>query len=96
MENESSNKGKEPTLIINMDINRTIIFQDKAKGSSIESSIKLSITKEIWGTIDKKANKWILYDDKISIEKPNNNPELIKYLDYIKKIKKTKTKEENS
>ena len=96
MKNEYQKKEETPILIINMDINRTIIIQDKVKGSSIESSIKLSITQEIWGTIDKKENKWILYDDKISIEKPNNNPELIKYLDYIKKIKKTKTKEENS
>lgn len=94
MENETSKKKETPILIINMDINRTIIFQDKAKGSSIESSIKISITQEIWGTIDKKTNNWILYNDKISIEKPNNNPELIKYFDYLKKINKVKTKEE--
>ena len=77
-----------------MDINRTIIFKDKAKGSSLESSIKISITQEIWGKIEKEANRWILYSDKISLERPNNDSELIKYYDYIKKIYKTKTSKE--
>ena len=54
MENELSNKIKDPILIINMDINRTIIFKDKAKRSSLESSIKISITQEIWGKLIKK------------------------------------------
>ena len=94
MENELSNEIKDPILIINMDINRTIIFKDKAKGSSLESSIKLSITQEIWGKIEKETNKWILYSDKISLERPNNDPELIKYFDYIKKLYKTKTPKE--
>ena len=90
MENELSNKIKDPILIINMDINRTIIFKDKAKGSSLESSIKISITQEIWGKIDKETNKWILYSDKITLKRPNNDSELIKYFDYIKKFIKQK------
>ena len=94
MENKSSNEIKDPILIINMDINRTIIFQDKAKGSSLESSIKLSITQEIWGKIEKETNKWILFSDKISLEPPNNDSELITYFDYLKKIYKTKTAKE--
>ena len=94
MENKSSNEIKDPILIINMDINRTIIFQDKAKGSSLESSIKLSITQEIWGKIEKETNKWILFSDKISLEPPNNDSELITYFDYLKKINKTKTAKE--
>lgn len=94
MEKISTNDNKDPILIINMDINRTIIFKDKAKGSSLESSIKLSITQEVWGTIDKKTNKWILYNDKISLEPPNDDPELITYFDYLKKNNKTKTPKE--
>lgn len=95
MEKISTNdNNKDPILIINMDINRTIIFKDKAKGSSLESSIKLSITQEVWGTIDKKTNKWILYNDKISLEPPNDDPELITYFDYLKKNNKTKTPKE--
>ena len=94
MENELSNKGKEPILIINMDINRTIIFQDKEKGSSVEESIKLSMTQEIWGKIDKKTNKWISFSDKISTERPDNSSDLITYYDYLRKINKAKTKEE--
>lgn len=95
MEKISTNdNNKDPILIINMDINRTIIFKDKAKGSSLESSIKLSITQEVWGTIDKKTNKWILYNDKISLEPPNDDPELITYFDYLKKNNKTKTSKE--
>ena len=94
MENEKHQKTNKPILIINMDINRTIIFQDKAKGSSLESSIKLSITQEVWGKIDKKTDEWILQSDRISIQRPNNDPELITYFDYLKKMKKTKTVEE--
>ena len=94
MENKEINEIKDPILIINMDINRTIIFQDKAKGSSLESSIKLSITQEIWGKIEKETNKWILFSDKISLEPPNNDSELITYFDYLKKINKTKTAKE--
>ena len=94
MDNKALDENNEPILIINMDINRTIIFQDKAKGSSFESSIKLSITQEVWGKIDKETNKWILYNDKITIQRPNNDPELITYFDYLKKNIKTKTPEE--
>ena len=94
MENISNNKRQEPILIINIDINRTIIFQDKGKGNSVEMSIKLSMTQEIWGRINKETNEWILSNDKLSIDRPDNNPDLITYFDYLKKMNKTKTKEE--
>ena len=94
MKNDRIRENKDPILIINMDINRTIIFRDKAKGSSLESSIKLSITKEVWGKIEEETNKWILYSNEISIERPDNNIGLITYFDYLKKNIKTKTPEE--
>ena len=94
MENKSLNEEEKPILIINMDINRTIIFKDKGKGSSLESGIKLSICQEIWGTIDKNTNKWILYSDKICLDPPDDNPELITYYDYLKKINKPKIPKE--
>ena len=94
MKNEVFKDDKDSILIINMDINRSIIFKDNAKGSSLESSIKLSITQEVWGKIDKETNKWILYYDIISIYRPDNNPDLITYFDYLKKTIRTKTPEE--
>ena len=94
MDNKTSHDNNEPFLIINMDINRTIIFQDKGKGSSLESSIKLSIAQEAWGKINKETNKWILFNDKIINKRPNDDPELITYFDYLKKINKPKTPEE--
>ena len=94
MENKSLNQNNSPILIINMDINRSIIFQDKGKGCSFEACIKLSMTQEIWGKIDKETNKWILFSDIVSITRPNNDPELLTYFDYLKKINKTKTPEE--
>ena len=94
MENIPNNKSQETILIINIDINRTIIFQDKGKGNSVEMSIKLSMTQEIWGTINKETNEWILSNDKLSIDRPDNNPDLITYFDYLKKMNKAKTKEE--
>ena len=94
MKNEVFKDNKDSILIINMDINRSIIFKDNAKGSSLESSIKLSITQEVWGKIDKETNKWILYYDIISIYRPDNNPDLITYFDYLKKTIRTKTPEE--
>ena len=94
MEDNTLNEKENPILIINMDINRTIIFKDKGKGSSLDSGIKLSICQEIWGTIDKNSNKWILYSDKICLDPPDDNPELITYYDYLKKINKPKSPKE--
>ena len=84
-----------PTLLLNLDINKTLIFQDSGKNQSMEAGIRKTIAQEIWGTVDQLTNKWILNDETVSITPPiNTKNKLISYFGYLKNIYKMKTEEE--
>ena len=86
------NANKKPLLIINFDINKTIILADKSKNFSLEDGIKSTIVDYSWGKYDDSTKKWTLTENYLSLKKPKS--ELINYSKYMKIVFKNKTKEE--
>ena len=89
MEKKESNK---PLLILNFDINKTIILRDKSKNLDVENGVRSVIGDFSWGTYDNQAKNWTLAENYFSLKKPK--PNLISYEKYIKKIYRNKTEEE--
>ena len=82
---------KLPKLIINFDINKTLILCDSSKNQSFESSLLALISFNSWGKINEK-NEFVLTEDELSFKCPKEG--LIKYYDFIKiKLPKKNKKE---
>ena len=86
------NKIEKPILLLNIDINQTIIFKDLYNNQSLETGLINCFCSEIWGSVNKDENKWVLYSDNLSSTPPAKN--LISYSDYINSIYKLKTEKE--
>ena len=52
-----------PKLILNFDINKTLILGDKIQSQSLESSLLALICEEPIGIIDENKNEWIRVED---------------------------------
>ena len=72
---------KLPKLIINFDINKTLILGDTSKKQSFESSLLALISFNSWGIINEK-NEFVLTEDELSFKCPKKG--LIQYYEYIK------------
>lgn len=81
-----------PHLVINFDINKTIILKDKTKNYDFESCVKSTIVDYAWGIFDESKKTWNLTENYLSYKRPR--PELINYRKYIKIIHPNKTEEE--
>ena len=79
-------------LILNFDINKTIILGDKSKNFDVKDGIRSTIVDYSWGKYDDSTKKWILTENYFSLEKPKSG--LINYEKNIKKIYRNKTEEE--
>ena len=85
-------ENQKPYLILNFDINKTIILGDKSKNLDVKDGIRSTIVDYSWGKYDNSTKKWILTENYFSLEKPKSG--LINYEQYIKKIYCNKTEEE--
>ena len=86
------NKNNKPHLILNFDINKTIILGDKSKNLDIKSGVKSCMLHYAWGIFDESLEKWTLTENYLSHKKPK--PNLVNYYSYMKKIHPMKTEEE--
>ena len=64
-----------PHLILNFDINKTIILKDKTKNLDFESCVKSCIVDYAWGVYNESSKEWKLTENYLSFKKPR--PELI-------------------
>ena len=81
-----------PHLVLNFDINKTVILKDKTKNYDFERCVKSCIVDYAWGTFNESTKEWTLTENYFSYKKPR--PELMNYYKYIKIMHKTKTEEE--
>ena len=72
-----------PKLILNFDINKTLILGDKIQSQSLESSLLALICEEPIGIIDENKNEWIRVEDNLFKENPND--ELYSYSEFLRK-----------
>lgn len=86
---ENTNK---PHLILNFDINQTIILGDQSKNLDCESGVKSCIVDYAWGIYNKSLKKWILTENYLSFKRPKQN--LVNYNYYIDQMYPLKTEEE--
>ena len=90
---ENETKGNNlPHLVLNFDINKTVILKDKTKKYDLEKCLKSSIVDYAWGIYDDSNKTWTLTENYLSHKKPR--PELINYYKYIKLVHKSKKEEE--
>ena len=82
----------KPLLILNFDINKTIILGDKSKKLDVENGLRIAIGDYSWGIYDEKTRNWSLTENYFSLQQPK--PNLISYENYMKKKYKKKTEEE--
>ena len=92
MEKKENKKDNLPHLILNFDINKTVILKDKTKNYDFERCVKSCIVDYAWGTFNESTKEWTLTENYFSYKKPR--PELMNYYKYIKIMHKTKTEEE--
>lgn len=83
---------EKPHLVLNFDINKTIILCDKSKKLDVESGVKSCMVDYAWGIYDESQKKWTLTEDYLSHKKPK--PNLNNYYYYMKKVYPLKTEEE--
>ena len=81
-----------PHLILNFDINKTIILKDKTKNLDFESCVKSCIVDYAWGVYNESSKEWKLTENYLSFKKPR--PELWNYYKYMKIKYTSKTEEE--
>lgn len=72
-----------PQLIINLDINKTLMFGDLCKQESLESSVLALCAESSWGKISTDG-QWSLENNSFSFKQPN--PHLISYGTYLKQL----------
>ena len=89
MEKNENNKSH---LILNFDINKTIILGDRSKNLDIESGVKSCMVDYAWGIFDESSKTWTLTENYLSHKKPK--PNLVNYYYYMKKMNPIKTEEE--
>ena len=92
MEKKENKKDNLPHLVLNFDINKTVILKDKTKNYDFERCVKSCIVDYAWGTFNESTKEWTLTENYFSYKKPR--PELMNYYKYIKIMNKTKTEEE--
>lgn len=92
MEKKENKENNLPHLVINFDINKTVILKDKTKNYDFERCVKSCIVDYAWGTFNESTKEWTLTENYFSYKKPR--PELMNYYKYIKIMHKTKTEEE--
>lgn len=85
-------ENQNPLLILNFDINKTIILADKSKNLNIEKGVKNSLTDYAWGIYDDSTKNWTLTEKYLSLKKPK--PNLMSYHNYMKKKFANKTEAE--
>ena len=86
------NENNKPHLILNFDINKTIILGDKSKKLDIESGVKSCIVDYAWGIYDESTKKWNLTENYLSYKRPK--PNLHNYYYYMKNKYPLKAEEE--
>lgn len=89
MENK---KIEKPHLILNFDINQTIILGDQSKNLDLESGVKSCIVDYAWGIYNKSLKKWTLTENYLSYKRPKQNLENYNY--YMDQIYPLKTEKE--
>ena len=87
-----SKKNEKTHLILNFDINQTIILEDKSKNLDFESGVKSCIVDYAWGIYDKSLKKWTLTENYLSHKRPKQNLENYNY--YMDQIYPLKTEKE--
>ena len=92
MEKNETKESNLPHLVLNFDINKTLILKDKTKKYDLEKCLKSSIVDYAWGIYDDSKKTWTLTENYLSHKKPR--PELVNYYKYIKLVYKSKTEEE--
>lgn len=85
-------KNKKPHLILNFDINQTIIFGDQSKNFDFELGVKSCIVDYAWGIYNKSLKKWTLTENYLSYKRPKKNLENYNY--YIDQLYPLKTEKE--
>ena len=73
-----------PKLILYFDINKTLIFGDRAKNQPFESSVLSLVCENAWGTVNPKTKKWTLASKELSFECPKEG--LVNYSQYLKMV----------
>ena len=53
---------KKPHLILNFDINKTLILLDPASGKSIDDTLQSALSESVWGLVDKK-DRWTILSE---------------------------------
>ena len=92
MDKKENKENNLPHLVLNFDINKTVILKDKTKNYDFERCVKSCIVDYAWGTFNESTKEWTLTENYFSYKKPR--PELMNYYKYIKIMHKTKTEEE--
>ena len=92
MEKKENKENNFPHLVLNFDINKTLILKDKTKNYDFESCVKSCIVDYSWGIYDDFSKSWTLTEDHFSHKKPK--PELMNYYKYMKIKHKSKTEKE--
>ena len=92
MEEKENQRYNLPHLVLNFDINKTVILKDKTKNYGFESCVKSCLVDYAWGTFDESKKSWTLTENYLSHKKPK--PELINYYKYMKIVYKSKTEKE--
>ena len=92
MEKNENKENNLPHLVLNFDINKTLILKDKTKNYDFEKCAKSCIVDYAWGIFDESTKKWTLTENYLSHKKPR--PELMNYYKYMKIMHRSKTEEE--
>ena len=92
MEKKENKENNLPHLVLNFDINKTVILKDKTKNYDFDRCLKSCIVDYAWGTFNESTKKWTLTENYFSHKKPR--PELMNYYKYMKIMHRAKTEKE--
>ena len=92
MEKKEAKENNNPHLVLNFDINKTLILKDKTKNYNFEKCVKSSLVNYAWGIYNESTKEWTLTENYLSFKKPK--PDLINYYYYMKIAHKGKTEKE--
>ena len=85
-------ENKKQFLILNFDINQTIILGDLSKNIDTELGVKSCIVDYAWGIYDEATKKWTLTEDYLSFKRPRKDLE--NYYYYLNQVYPLKTEKE--
>lgn len=83
--NRSPIDGHNRHLVLNLDVNKTVIMTDRVTGKTVEAIVNETLANAAWGMV--LDGSWVLQVEKASVERPKGyeGKELLSYAEWVEK-----------